>query len=182
MGGRHADNRGDGQAHAHISHGLAAAAWGRHRCGRKVRYGEISAVRHARDEARNHEDGVVRRQDRKQIAHHEKGDEQQDQAAARELAGKSRNQRGADHHAHRIDGDEGGGVFFRNAKIIRDERQQAHGHELRRADGKRTQGHGDHDDGAAAGGNLRLQRQRTAANAVFVCAARAELIDDFHGV
>ncbi len=35
-------------------------------------------------------------------------------------------------------------------------------------------------DGAAAGGDLRLQRQRTAANAVFVCAARAELVDDFH--
>ena len=130
-------------------------------------------MRHARDEARNHEDGVIRCQDREEVTHHEEADEQQDQAAARQLAGKSRNQRGTDHHAHRINGDERGGVFFRNAKIICNERQQPHRNKLRGADGKRAQGHGHHDDGAAAGGNLRLQRQRTAANAVFVCAARA---------
>ena len=180
MGSRHTNDRGDGQAHAHISHGFAAAAWGRHGCGGKVSHGEISAVRHTRDEARNHEDRVIRCQNREQVTHHEEPDEQQDQAAARQFASKGRNQRGTDHHAHRIDGDERGGVFFRNAKIIRNKRQQAHGHELRRADGKRTQGHGHHDDGTAAGGNLRLQRQRTAADAVFVCTARAELVDDFH--
>lgn len=128
---------------------------------------------HAGDKARNHEDGVIRCQDREEVAHHEEADEQQDQAAARQLAGKGRNQRGADHHAHRIDSDKRRGIFFRNAKIICNKRQETHRHKLRRADGKRAQGHGDHDDGAAAGGNLRLQRQRTAANAVFVCAARA---------
>ena len=78
LGGRYTNHRGDGQAHAHISHGLAAAAGRCHGCGGKVSYGEISAVRHARDEAREHEDRVIRCQDREQVAHHEEPNEQQD--------------------------------------------------------------------------------------------------------
>ena len=128
---------------------------------------------HAGDEAGHHEHPVIRREDREQVAHHQKADEQEDEAAARELAGKGRNQGRTDHYAECVGGNQRGGGILRNPEVLRDQRQQAHRDELGSTDSKRTKGHRHHDDGAARGRNLRLAGQRPTVNAMFMGAARA---------
>ena len=113
-------------------------------------------MRQTGDEARHQQDAVVRGQGCQQVTHQQEGDEQDDEAAAWELACKCGDDWGAHDDTERVDGDDYRRRVFRNAEIIRDERQQAHGGELRGTDGESTQRHGNHDDGAARRGDFRL--------------------------
>ena len=169
LGCRHTDHGGNGKPHAHHRHGKALLArWG-HRGRRQISYGEVCAVRQTSNEARHQQDAVIRGQGCQQVTHEQEGDEQDDEAAAWELSGERRDDGRAHDDAQRINRNNYRRRVFRNAEIIRDERQQAHRGELRGTDGKSAQRHGDHDDGAARRGDFRLARDGAALDTGILC-------------
>ena len=97
-----------------------------------------------RENARDEQEHIVWRDSREKIADDKYADHQQEHAFPLHLAGRDREERRADHNAERIGRDELAGERDRDGEIARDIGQQAHHHELGRADAEGA--HGERQD------------------------------------
>lgn len=116
-------------------------------------------MREAGDEPRYKEGGHVPSHERKRVAHGKRRHKEDDEATARHLAGKHRDERRADSDAQRVGGDDVAGNVFGNAEVCGNQRQEPHGDKLGNADAETTERDKEQDDAMPPRRDLRLPRQ-----------------------
>ena len=108
-------------------------------------------MREPGDEARHHEQAVVRGDRAQDVPDGERGHQADEQPLARPGRREEREERGTDDDAGRVGGDGVPGRGDVDADAGRDVGEQAHRDELRRADGDAAQDQGEGRDGGVAG-------------------------------
>jgi hypothetical protein len=140
---RHAHDVGHAQPEQDAGDGAGLEPGRREVAGDQRRHAEVGAVRQPGEEARAHERGVRGGGGAQHVAdgvgHHQRDQ----QGAARQLGAESGQHRRPDHHTERVGADHVPGGGDRDVDAAGDLRQQAHGHELGRADREAAQRQGE---------------------------------------
>ena len=147
---RHPDDVGDPEA-AEDGRDRGGASLVRHEGGGDDRAdAEEGTVREAGEEPRGHDGRVGVGREDGEVRDGEEGHQAHEQALARDLGRGDGDERGPDDDAERVGRDVVAGRRDVDAGAVGDLRQQAHRHELRRADGEAAHGEGEDGEGRAA--------------------------------
>ena len=161
---RHAEHVGDGDAEHHLADGTARLAAHGEVDGHEGGDAEEGPVRETGDEARRHEQAVVRRDRAQDVADGERDHQADEQCLARPGRREQREERRTDDDAGGVGGDGVPGRGDVDADAGRDVGQQAHRDELGRADGDAAEDQGEGRQGGVTGlGHVDVQRTRTPA-------------------
>jgi len=113
---------------------------------------------HARNKARDQQQGVIRRKRAEQIAERKHQHQADQHRAARDLREENGDERRADHDAQRIRADDVARDGQRRTKAVRDNRQDGHGRKLTRADSQAPDGESEFGGTRAIGRDHACQR------------------------